>query len=239
MTAAEGECKLFEPEVPSCEMSCAVMDAVCTADDVCTPNPKAYGVGVVQLTAGSSKGELEYIAKNYQLKAGDKLPFPPCEEGDEVKIEAEGGDYEPFTIATRCIDELDAPDSFPIEAGKPLALSWSKPGDEALARIEIRLDISHHGGFKGEIQCDVADDGAFEIPAGLIDKLLDLGIAGFPTVQLTRFVTGKPSGQPSNVTLSMTMYVERDVTIPGLTSCASDDSQCPMGMTCQADFTCK
>ena len=239
MTAEDGDCQLYEPEVPSCEMNCTLMDAVCTEDDVCTPNPTAYGVGLVHLTAGSSKADLEYIAKNYQLKAGDKLAFPPCKEGDEIKVEAEGGDYEPFSITSKCIDELDADESFAIEAGKPMALTWSKPGNETLARMQVRLDISHHGGFKGEIQCEVADSGSFSIPAALLDKLLDLGIAGFPTVQLTRIATGKPSGQPSGVTFTMTMYAERDVTIPGLTSCASDNSQCPMGQTCQSDLTCK
>lgn len=238
-TAEEGECELLEPEVPSCEMSCAAMDAVCTADDVCTPNPKAYGVGVVHLETAGSKVDLEYVAKNYQLKAGDALPYPPCSEGDAVKLQAEGGDYEPFAIEAKCIDQLEVGGPFAVEAGKPTVLTWSKPSDEQLARIEIRLDISHHGGAKGEIKCNVPDTGSFTISATMIDKLLDLGVAGFPTVQLTRVSTSKPSGEPSKVTLSVTMFAERDVTIPGLTSCASDDSQCPMGQTCQTDLTCK
>jgi hypothetical protein len=37
----------------------------------------------------------------------------------------------------------------------------------------------------------------------------------------------------------MTMFAGREVTIPGLTSCASNDAQCPDGQTCQPDYTCK
>lgn len=234
-----GDCRLLEPEVPSCEQNCTAMDAVCTADDVCTPNPKPQNLGSIRLTAGSASAEVAFVAKNYQLKAGEKLPYPPCAEGEPVEIEVEGGAFEPFEIATRCIAPLEVEGPFAIEPGKPLALTWAAPGDDTVAIMQIRLDISHHGGSKGEIHCDVPDSGAFDIPAQLIDKLLDLGVAGFPTVELTRAAIGKPSGEPSKVTLSMTMFAGREVTIPGLTSCASNDAQCPDGQTCQNDFTCK
>jgi hypothetical protein len=239
LTDELGDCQLYEPEVPSCETNCTATDAVCTADDVCTPNPKAQNVGNIHLTAGSASSELAYVAKNYQLKAGEKLPYPPCAEGEPVKIEVEGGAFEPFEIETRCIAELEVGGPFAIESGKPLALTWSAPKDETVARMQIRLDISHHGGSKGEIECDVPDTGAFDIPAELIDKLLDLGIAGFPTVQLTRAAIAKPADGPESVTLSVTMFAEREVTIPGLVSCASDNNQCPDGQTCQTDLTCK
>ncbi|HMI89968.1 MAG TPA: hypothetical protein VK509_01330, partial [Polyangiales bacterium] len=220
LSAEAGDCKLYEPEVPSCEANCTLMDATCTADDVCTPNPKPQDVGNIHLTVGSASSDLPCVAKNYQLKAGEKLPYPPCMEGESVKIDVEGGAFEPFAIETRCIGELEVGGPFAIEPGKPLALTWSEPGDETVARMQIRLDISHHGGSKGEIKCDVPDSGAFEIPSELTDKLLDLGVAGFPTVQLTRAAIGKPKAEPSKVTLSMTMFAEREVTIPGLVSCA-------------------
>jgi hypothetical protein len=234
-----GECRLLVPNIPNCSTNCVTMNAVCTADDVCTPKPTPYGVGIVHLTAGSAETDLEYEAKNYQLSADVKLPYPPCKEGEPVTIEAEGGEFEPFSIETRCIGELEVGGPFALEPGKPVKLAWSAPQDDELAFIHIRLNISHHGGDRGELQCDVPDTGAYEIPASLVDKLLDLGVAGFPTIQLTRTVVAHAEGEPAKVTLEVKMLVEREVTIPGLVSCASDSSACPAGQECQTDLTCK
>jgi hypothetical protein len=231
-----GACRLNLPLKPYCE-NCA---GKCTADDVCTPTPSNQDLGVIHLRAGSHELDLEAVAKNYQLSGADKLPYPPCPEGEAASIAVAGGSYEGFMIETRCIAPLEVGGPFTLEPGKPLALSWTAPGDPDLARIEIRLDISHHGGFAGEIDCDVPDNGAFEIPSALTDQLLDLGVAGFPTVQLTRTASAQAAGgEPSHVTMAVSMFVEREVTIPGLVSCASDSKQCPDGQTCQTDLTCK
>mgnify|MGYP006173933529 CR=1 FL=1 len=32
---------------------------------------------------------------------------------------------------------------------------WKPPGPTSLSRIEITMDLSHHGGSKGKIECDV------------------------------------------------------------------------------------
>lgn len=230
------DCQLYLPLKPYCE-SCS---GKCTADDVCTPEPGKVDLGVIHLTAGTNELDLKQVAKNYQLSGAAKLPYPPCAEGEPASIAVEGGSYDGFAIETRCIAPLEVGGPFALEPGKPLALSWAAPGDQDLARIEIRLDIGHHGGFTGEIDCDVADNGAFEIPAALTDQLLDLGIAGFPTVQLTRTAAAHSAGgQPSHVEMAVEMFVEREVTIPGLVSCDPVNKPCPDGQVCQVDLTCK
>jgi hypothetical protein len=91
------------------------------------------------------------------------------------------------------------------------------------------LDISHHGGRKGQIECEVADTGAFQIPESLATRLVNLGVAGYPTVTLSRVATASAEAQPQ-VTLTLSSSVERAVDT-GLTSCMMN-GDCSDGMTC-------
>ena len=71
-----------------------------------------------------------------------------------------------------------------------------------------------------------------------LGQLLDLGVAGYPSVIVTRSATGTTTIAPGRVDLVVSSMVERPVTIPGLTSCTSD-ADCTGGQTCQSDLTCK
>ena len=93
----------------------------------------------------------------------------------------------------------------PLERGKPIALAWTAPTMPGVARMEIKVDISHHGGAKGKIECDVADTGAVMIPSDLATKLIDLGVAGFPNLFI---ITGP--GSPSVLT-NMIVSIEQHV----------------------------
>jgi hypothetical protein len=105
-----------------------------------------------------------------------------------------------------------------------------------VARMEIKVDISHHGGAKGKIECDVADTGAVMIPSDLDTKLIDLGVAGFPTIALTRVATGKVAIAPGDVRFQVLSTVTHDVTVAGFTSC-NEDTPCPGGEMCQQNQT--
>src|SRR4029079_1958057 len=112
----------------------------------------------------------------------DALPNPPCAEGADVSLMADA-----FSMQEKCIAPFDlAPGVVAVKRGEAMPLTWNAPSMPDLARVQIRLDISHHGGKKGEIDCAVPDMGAFEIPASLVTDLVDLGLAGFPTVQVAR-----------------------------------------------------
>jgi hypothetical protein len=115
-------------------------------------------------------------------------------------------------------------------AGQPTALTWVPPGQAGISRVQIVLEISHHGGYKGEIDCDVPDTGSFEIPATLVTALVNLGRAGYPTVGVTRHSTVAASAMPG-VKLRVLSYVERPVDT-GVISCGIGESMCPDGTTC-------
>jgi hypothetical protein len=224
-------CKLYVPKRVSCVPACGSA-AACTGDDVCTPYPKPITVGTLTLSGiGSQPLALDAVANNYQPKAS--VTYPPCNEGDEVRLSTAA-----FAITARCIAPLQFDGTFMLQKGQPLQLRWGAAGQPTLAKIGVKLDISHHGGTTGKVECEVADSGSLDIPAAFVDALLELGYAGFPTVAVTRRVVAAGSGSGRNATLTIAAPVERPVEIPGLHSC-SEDSDCPMPMTCQANRACK
>ncbi|HKU38990.1 MAG TPA: hypothetical protein VJR89_12605, partial [Polyangiales bacterium] len=230
-------CKLYTPEQFFCQPACS--NAVCTADDKCTPYPAAQTVGTVSVTGlGPAAFSMEPKANNYQPPAGTNLPFPPCAAGSQVKLDAAGGQYPAFALSAGCIEPLELAGPVKLMKGQPLTLSWNKGAANDAVNINVLLDISQHGTSKGNITCDVKDTGTLTIPATLVDALLDLGVSGFPTVLVTREIESvPPSAGPKNVFLKLSAPYRRAVEIPGLVSC-NDDTQCPQGQTCQPDLKC-
>lgn len=236
-TEANG-CKLSVPQRVLCQPACG-SQAACAGDNTCLPYPMAIGVGTATLTGiGPTPITMEPIANNYQPKSSASVPYPPCSEGDSLMLAAAGGGHASIAIAAKCIAPLTFDGPYTIEKGKPLQLTWTAPGQPNLAKIGVKVDISHHGGATGMIECDVADTGSLEIPAMLVDRLVELGAAGFPTVTATRKVVAAGSGKTANLTLTIAAAVEQPVMIPGLVSC-SEDTDCPSGQTCQPNRACK
>lgn len=245
----DGECWLEKPRAPFCDAGCGAQ--VCVEDDTCLGYPAAHSVGEVQLSGvalvgGGRELVLKEIAKTYQPSAGVALADPPFGEGDAVKLSAAGGDYSAFDLTAHGISGLEITSTdFELAADKPLELTWEPASDPQRSVVHVKLDISHHGGSRGLVQCDAADDGSLTVSAALISELMGLGFAGFPGMVLTR--TSRDSAQlpPGRVELVLSAKVEKPITIQGLTSCSGiepepgDPPECPDGTTCQMDLTCQ
>lgn len=227
-----GDCELLVPWAPFCSPACS--GAICTAEDVCTPYPKNLDIGPVKITGLGDELTLEAVggatAKSYQSGA---LPMPPCPENGAIAL-----DSGMFDMQTKCIAPLELLTAVPIpvKTGKAVDLAWKPPGANTGGRVKIKLDIAHHGGKKGEINCDVADTGSFSIPADLVTKLVNLGLAGYPTIGIERYNAGAAANNP-NIKLRIGSPLERAVDT-GVVSCG-DLEPCPSGMTCADDRTCK
>jgi hypothetical protein len=166
------------------------------------------------------------------------LAYPPFAESDAVALTAAGEYFAAFNLSAKGIAPLALTTTeFPLKSGQALPLAWTK-GAESSAKIHVVLNISNHGGTKGKIECDTADSGALTVSAALITKLLNLGVAGFPTVKVTRHVIGSTVIAQGRVELEISSTVEHAVTVDGLTSC-TDKAMCPDGQDCQDDLTCK
>jgi hypothetical protein len=249
MTAEADGCRLLEPSVPFCDPGCTGGD-VCIEGGTCAAYPDPVDVGTVALSglersSGNGAVQSKPVPPKYayQLPGNAALAYPPFAEGDVVKLEADGGKLAPFTIEAAGIAplELEGEGAIPFEAGAPTALRWTPPASSADSRIVVRVDLSHHGGQKGEIVCEVDDDGSFDIPAELGAKLIDLGLAGYPSLQLERSTKGSTVAGGLRIDFAIASAVTRELDVPGLVSCDEDDAEqvCPDGQTCGTDKRCE
>lgn len=239
----DGDCQLLTPRVPFCSTPCGG-SAVCVEDETCQPYPTAHSAGKVtakglKTESGATEFSMDPVASSYQTPAGVKLLYPPFAEGDAITFEASGDHFSAFSVASKGITPLNLTNaSITLEPDQPLMLTWTPPGQAGISTIHVKLDISHHGGTKGVLECEAADTGSLTLSAAILTELVNLGVAGFPTVVVTRKAVGSTTISPGRVELVIASDVERAVQIPGVTSC-TDDTQCPNGQTCQSDLTCK
>ncbi len=234
----DGACALYTPSTPFCE-SCAPGE-VCVGQNVCRTPPSTHDVGTVTLTglnppSGASPLALTAVTNvsGTTYLCAETLPVPPCTEGGPIRLDAAGkGDYPPFSVQAQCIAPLVlASPTVALESGKPATLTWT-PSGVASTRIQVELDLSHHGGSKGRLLCDTADTGTLEISASLLDSLLALGVTGYPKAVVTRSFTGTTPVGAGQAELEIYADQYPVVEIPGLVSC-QNDTECPTGQTCQ------
>ena len=102
------------------------------------------------------------------------------------------------------------------------------PTIAGVSKIYIRINISYHGGTKGEIQYECDDNGSATIPGEMLDKLKSYGIAGYPLVDITR--KSISSDPDANAKIIVECTITKLLTIPGVHSCDQDED-CP-GQLC-------
>jgi hypothetical protein len=239
---SDGDCQLLVPRVPICDTPCGG-SAACIEDNVCQDYPHAQSIGTVEVSGLSGSGvpttfPLQFVANNYQLPANIKLDEHPFDADDEISLHARGSFTPAFDLRAHGIDLLTlTPTDFSLTKETAIAIDWNAPADPSRSSIVVRLDISHHGGSKGKIVCTTADDGHVEIGATLVTHLLDLGVAGFPTIIIERHSVSQTQTPQGTIEVNITSAVEQAIAVDGLLSC-NEDSDCPPGQTCKPDLTC-
>jgi hypothetical protein len=237
-----GACRLLTPRVPFCSTPCGG-SAACVEDETCQDYPTAVSAGEVTVsgvatTGGDTSFVMTPIADNYQPPAGTTLAYPAFAEGDAITLEAAGDMLAGFELEATGVAELQLEaDELTLDPTADVQLAWT-PAGTGEPTIAVKLDISHHAGTKGMIECETDDTGSLAIPAALVAELLDLGVAGYPTIIVTRRATGSATTAAGRVDLVVSSQVERAVVIEGLVSC-TDAAECPDGQTCGADLKCQ
>jgi hypothetical protein len=224
-----GDCQLMVPSQPFCSTPCA--PDVCTADDVCTPYPTPLAVGTLSVEGLGPKLSID-PSTSMSIYQSPSLPYPPCSPGSAIHVTASA-----FSLTAECIEplELTGADPIVVKAGAAVHVTWKAAGAGASSRIRIGLDVAHHGGKKGEIDCEVPDTGSFDIPEPLVSKLVSLGLAGYPTISVSRVAVGEDQTLP-DVVLLVSQNVQRAVDT-GVSSC-QEDSECDAPEVCQPTRTC-
>jgi hypothetical protein len=240
-------CILYAPSIPFCDPPCESGSA-CVTGDVCQVHPTAHSLGKatiqgLELEDGTTEFAITPLRPNFNYLPGASVTLvnPPATEGDPVQLVTEGGDYEPLTLVALAIAPLDFHtdgEALPFEPDTALLLEWTAPESPEQSEIWIEVDISHHGGAKGKINCTAPDVGRLEIAQSLVSGLIDLGVAGYPTITLSRRSAGFANIEPGRVALEIVSDLELPLAIPGLISCTSPDD-CSANQTCGTDRTCQ
>jgi hypothetical protein len=234
--AVAGTCRLLKPRIPFCDPPCAG-NAVCVEDDSCQQEPSPVYVGTVTVngvktTDGNATFTMDTMRWNYQRSSN--IAFPPFNEGDNVSVSAAGN--MPFTLTVKGISPLEIlTDSIVLEDGKPVTVQWKPANVANISTVSVKVDISHHGGTAGVIECTCPDDGSVTLPASLVDQLKALGYFGFPKIEFTRRSVARDSA--TGIELAIESMVTKYVSIPGLRSC-NEDTDCKPGEICEY-FRCK
>lgn len=245
-TATDGDCRLIEPEVPSCAEACEP-PTFCIADDNrCGQEPPTVSVGEVTvfglttlgMTPSITLAPLNPTTNAYNATGDAALEYPPFTPGAEVVLHADGGALEAFDIGAVGIESLslDGEEPLPFTGEENVLVSW-QPGSVDAASIEATVDVSFHGGTKGQILCDTDDDGELSVGRDLVTQLIELGVAGFPQVMLTRRSSSFANVATHHVEFNIVSRRTRLLSIPGVESCVDDD-QCDEGQVCLDDSTC-
>jgi hypothetical protein len=239
----EGECQLLVPVFPFCDPACE-SGMVCVAGDMCIPEAQPVNIGPVNVSGlmteeGASEFSISPVGSksNYLPPASITLAYPPAEDGAAVTLsgEIEGA---PLTIETSGIAPLSIDmEEVPIGGDEDAIVTWGAPGSDSQSEMELLVDISYHGGVKGKVICNTADDGEHAIPASILNDLIDLGVAGFPTITFHRVARGASSA-PHEIEFRVEQNVQIPVAIDGLVSCTFPED-CPEGETCQVDRSCR
>lgn len=241
--AQDGDCVVLKPFTPSCIPACTNPD-VCVADGKCQTWPSARNVGTVTVTgvktlSGESSFVMQPAGASQSYQPDVELQFPGFAEGDAIRLQTSGGDFDPFIVTSSGISPLALEGGdLTLVRGQNVEVGWTPAGRSGISKIHVKLDISHHGGTKGMIVCDTEDTGSLSISGMLVGKLLDLGAAGWPTIAVTRSSSGAATLPAGRVTLEILSEAVKAVIIPGLNSC-NEDADCPQGQTCQGDLSCK
>jgi hypothetical protein len=233
----QGECRLLQGKNLFCDPACGTGQA-CDDGGMCIAIPLGQDVGTVKVSgARTSTGATEIVlaptASNF-YSTNATLAEPPFEARAPLTLSATGSAFAPaFSLRGEGIEALDVPDDpIVVEAGMPLALRWAAPSGATAAKVEINVQFNLHGSSTAAyIDCDVADDGSFDVPKELIDALLERELSGFPTVVLTRKTADSLAVGSGCLDFFVTSQVSRALEVPGVSSCNVDED-CEAGQVC-------
>jgi hypothetical protein len=233
ITAADaGSCRLLSR--PTCAPTCAE-PMFCATGNRCLGMPTLKDVGTISIRGLAVPLELTPLQRVYSRSILD--PFPPAVPDASIAVETSAGDYAPFSLEARAVEPLafDGAD-LSVGHGRSLDVTWTPPTRPGAAHIMamVALQPSVSG---PRIQCTFPDTGAASVPASLLDRLLDLGINGFPSFWLVRRTVTSTNIAPGCVELEVNAIVRRRLSVDGVALC-SESSECPPPLTCQTNYTC-
>jgi hypothetical protein len=222
--ASEGGCTTYQFSRHSCTAPTCTGAEKCAGPNDCRATPDLVSVGAVTVS-GIGAGPLNLVETNKKYQYPADIEYPGFAEGTELSLSAAGSFYPAFTLTTTGVAPVTLnATTFELASEQPLLVEW-EPGDNPDATVSISLNISRHGGSAGYLECKTSDSGSLTIPKDPITRLIQLGVAGFPQLTLTRSTRGEVSVPGGKIALQSTATVIPTLTVEGLCSCF-DSTDC-------------
>ncbi len=230
-----GDCVLHKRRNLVCTPSC-LAGMTCGENGSCIAFPEQLDVGKVTIAGLQTSVEMSPRMPGASYFETE-LPHPAFAPGAAIALASNGmPEIELFGVG---VDLLQRPDAkLRVVEGQPLAITWNK-GDQAVARVDLRLNIDQHGASPVSIRCSFEDDGEAEVPASMIDALFASGVSGFPNANIVRHTTDSMSIADGCVDLVVSSPLAVAVEVAGHQACSAQ-VPCPMGQRCDLPTnTCK
>ena len=235
----EGMCALLGPKKLFCDPACTDLGETCSESGTCIDAPLKHTVGTVTVDGMSQPLSIEPNGITFDYSKTMEEPYPGFQEGADITLKAEGGDFEPFELKAKGVSIIETDDeAILVERDSPVELTWQPSDRDGSVYVHIKLIVDLHGtSTDGWIVCDVPDTGAFTIPSALVTDLMDLGLSGFPKVEISRRSLDTTDISLGCVELIVYSQISLPVQVPGLDSCNENDD-CEEGEFCQEDLVC-
>jgi hypothetical protein len=167
-------------------------------------------------------------------------PYPAYEAGSALTFRAAGDVIPAFEAEVVGVPKLASElPAVAVKHGEPARLEWNA---EAITpdqtSIFVSFSVNVHGAVTGWIECIAPDTGAFDIPAEMVSALIDLGLSGFPRVDLERRSSATVELAEGCIDVYASSEVTLQVEVDGLASC-NKDADCAEGQSCTPEKVCE
>jgi hypothetical protein len=153
--------------------TCRVYEYPCLGSVGACASPPPPSAGTVTITGVSSTLTLTHGAFGYTL--ADPLPDDLFADAATISVTATGDEVAAFSVSVGGVTPMVSPyvdATLGLVAGQAYALTWTPGSTDARIQFLVNWnDICHAGAERYVLQCDVADTGAFTVPAAITGAL--------------------------------------------------------------------
>ncbi|MSQ02551.1 MAG: hypothetical protein EXR71_11805 [Myxococcales bacterium] len=226
----EGDCKLLKRGNPFCDPTCGPTET-CDFDGECIPNPENQDLGTVTITGLTDPVVMEPLIPTNQYSFTD-VDNPAFDAGKLVRLQTAGGAYAPLTMhGVGVIPLVPGSTTWLVTAGSPVPLTWDVPPSAVRSDVFVSVNVDQHGLTPLTLWCSFADDGAAEIPASVMDALLNGGVTGYPSGKIQRRTVDHVMLGDGCADFMVDYSLTAKVSVSGHTPC-STPADCPDGQEC-------
>ena len=229
-TAVHDTCRLMRTENPYCEPACSAGET-CDFDGECIAYPETQDLGVVSVGGLAEDVVMEPVSPGYSY-FDTTVPHPVFVAGQTVELSTSGGEVDSFQLHGIGFEMLElSTNAWTVTEGSPVPVSWTVGSADVPTEVFIELNIDQHGASPLTVWCTFEDTGSAEIPAAVVDALIEAGVTGYPSGRVTRRTTDSVDIGDGCVDLVVASPLSTSVDVSGYTPCTSNDD-CPPGQTC-------